>query len=159
MEQVNTNFYRGGIVRTNIGWRPVSQDSYPLLGRTSIQNLIIATGTKRDGFHMSPLISDYICNLIQNKDVDKRLEVFSPERKIINNLSRSDAIKIGVKQLLSASYQHGFTPSKNRMSEQVAQMYQDQLERLHDEVGAIDWGIPPEMLDMYKYGHAINPPK
>ena len=28
------------------------------------------------------------------------------------------------------------------------------LERLHDKVGAHDWGIPPEMLDMYRYGHA-----
>lgn len=35
------------------------------------------------------------------------------------------------------------------------QMYRDGLERLHDQVGAHDWGIPPEMLDMYRYGHAV----
>jgi hypothetical protein len=41
------------------------------------------------------------------------------------------------------------------MTEQVAQMYREGLERLHDQVGATDWGIPPEMLDMYRYGHAL----
>jgi hypothetical protein len=33
-------------------------------------------------------------------------------------------------------------------------MFKDGLERLHDHIGAFDWGIPPEMLDMYRYGHA-----
>lgn len=30
----------------------------------------------------------------------------------------------------------------------------EQAELLHDKVGANDWGIPPEMHDMYRYGHA-----
>jgi len=27
------------------------------------------------------------------------------------------------------------------------------LEALHDKLGATDWGIPPELVDMYRYGH------
>lgn len=155
MEQINRNFYRADLVRVNVGWRPTSQDTYPMIGRTSIPNLIVASGTKRDGFHMSPLISEYVAAMVHGEAVDKRFEVFSPERKPIRSLTREQAIKKATRHLVSAAYQHGFSPSKSRMPDQVENMYRDDLERLHDKVGAIDWGIPPEMLDMYRYGHAL----
>ena len=69
-------------------------------------------------------------------------------------LSREAAIAKAVRHQVSASYQHGFTPPHNRMPDQLKRMYREDLERLHDQVGARDWGIPPEMLDMYRYGHA-----
>jgi hypothetical protein len=56
IEQINFNFYRSELIRVNVGMRPTSLDTYPLIGKTSIDNLVIVTGTKRDGFHMSPLI-------------------------------------------------------------------------------------------------------
>lgn len=155
MEQINRNFYRADLVRVNVGWRPTTQDTYPLIGKTSISNLIIASGTKRDGFHMSPLISQIVVSMLYDEPVDERFTCFAPERKPIHSLTREQAISKAVRHQMSAVYQHGFTPSKNRMPEQVAQMYRDDLERLHDQVGAVDWGIPPEMLDMYRYGHAL----
>ncbi len=154
MEQINRNFYRADLVRVNVGWRPTSQDTYPMIGKTSIPNLIVASGTKRDGFHMSPLLSEYVAAMVHGETVDKRFEVFSPERKPIRSLTRTQAINKATRHLTSAAYQHGFTPSKSRMPDQVEKMFRDDLEKLHDQVGAIDWGIPPEMLDMYRYGHA-----
>ena len=154
MEQINTNFYRADLVRVNVGLRPTSQDTYPLLGKTSIGNLIIATGTKRDGFHLAPLISEQIVGLLYGDVLDERFAWFAPERKLIRSLTREEAITKAVRHQMNAAYQHGFSPSLNRMPEQVMQMYRDGLERLHDQVGAHDWGIPPEMLDMYRYGHA-----
>lgn len=154
IEQINYNFYRADLIRVNVGWRPTSQDTYPLIGKSSIHNLIIATGTKRDGFHMSPLISEYVVSMLYGEPVDSRFDVFSPERKPIRSLTREQAIEKAIRHQVSAAYQHGFSPSKNRMPDQIKQMYRDALEILHDEVGAIDWGIPPEMLDMYRYGHA-----
>jgi glycine/D-amino acid oxidase-like deaminating enzyme len=154
MEQINSDFYRGEIIQTNVGWRPAPQDSYPLIGQTSISNLIIASGTKRDGFHMSPVISDYITKLVHGEPFDKRWLQFSPERKLIKNITRQQAINKGVEAQVSAAYQHGFSPAKSRMVDQLKKMYKDDLERLHDQVGAIDWGIPSDMLDMYRYGHA-----
>ena len=154
IEQINTNFYRADLVRVNVGWRPTSQDTYPLLGKTSISNLIIATGTKRDGFHLAPLISQMMASLILNEDIDARMEVFAPERKPIYTLTRQQSIDKAVRHQISAAYQHGYAPSKSRMPQNVIQMHRDALEKLHDQVGANDWGIPPEMLDMYRYGHA-----
>lgn len=156
MEQINSNFYRADLIRVNVGWRPTSQDTYQLLGKTSIDNLIIASGTKRDGFHMSPLISEYIVAMLYDEPVDERFGCFAPERKPIHSLTREQAIDKAVRHQMSAAYQHGFAPSKSRMPEHIKQMYRDSLERLHDQVGAHDWGIPPEMLDMYRYGHAVG---
>lgn len=154
MEQINRNFYRADLVRVNVGWRPTSQDTYPMIGKTSIPNLIVASGTKRDGFHMSPLLSEYVAAMVHGESVDKRFEVFAPERKPIRSLTREQAIRKATRHLTSAAYQHGFTPSKSRMPDQLEKMFRDDLETLHDQVGAFDWGIPPEMLDMYRYGHA-----
>lgn len=154
MEQINRHFYRASLVRVNVGWRPTSQDTYPLLGRSSLPNLLIATGTKRDGFHLAPVISQYMAALLHGESVDERFAWFAPERAPLRLLTREQAVAKAVRHQLSAAYQHGFSPSKSRMPDQMAQMFRDQVERLHDEVGATDWGIPPEMLDMYRYGHA-----
>jgi hypothetical protein len=156
MEQINSNFYRAELIRVNIGWRPSTQDTYPLLGKTSISNLIVASGTKRDGFHMAPLISERIVAMLYDEPVDERFVCFSPERTPIRSLTREQAISKAVRHQMSAAYQHGFSPSSSRMPDQIKQMYRDELERLHDQVGAHDWGIPPEMLDMYRYGHAVS---
>lgn len=155
IEQINSNFYRADLIRVNVGWRPTSQDTYPLIGKTSIANLVIASGTKRDGILMAPLLSKTIVALLHGEPVDKRFAFFAPERKPIRSLTRAKAIEKSVRHLMSASYQHGFTPPKSRMVEQVRQMHRDTLERLHDQVGAHDWGIPSEMLDMYRHGHAV----
>ena len=154
IEQINHNFYRADFVKMNLGWRPTSQDTYPLIGGTSLTNLFIATGTKREGFHLSPLISEYLSELILFGKEDKRFSFFKPERKLIKSLKREEAISKAVRHYVSAAYQHGFSPSKNRMPDQLKNMYREDLERLHDKIGADDWGIPPEMIDMYRYWHA-----
>lgn len=155
IEQINSNFYRADFIKTNVGWRPTSQDTYPMMGRTSVKNLIIVTGTKREGFHLCPVISDKIVSILFNEPVEADFEMFKPERPLIKNLTREQAIEKAVRHQMSAAYQHGFNPSKSRMPDQLRQMFRADVERLHDQVGAFDWGIPPEMLDMYRYGHAI----
>lgn len=153
MEQINFNFFKANLLRINVGWRPTSQDTYPLLGKTSISNLFIASGTKRDGFHMAPVISENIVNMLYGDPVDIRFEWFAPERKPIRQLSRQQAIEKTVRHQMSAAYQHGYSPSASLKSDQIRNMLKNDLERLHDSVGALDWGIPPEMVDMYRYGH------
>ncbi len=154
INEINENLFDAQMVRVNVGWRPTTQDTYPLLGRTSIGNLVIATGTKRNGFHLSPLISEMMAALMMGEDVDKRLGVFAPERKIIRELSHDDAIKIGIESLISQHYQHGYKPSNIRMEKLVQEGFRRDLEELHYKVGALDWGIPPELINMYKRGHA-----
>ena len=154
IRQVNRNFDRADFVRCNVGWRPTSQDGYPMIGGCDFVNLNICTGTKRDGFHMAPLLADTLACLATGESVDPRLNVFSPQRKLINSMSRENAIDLAVKHKINAAYQHGFEPSYSRMHDEIASNYRADLNKLHDEVGAQSWGIPPEMIDMYRYGHA-----
>jgi glycine/D-amino acid oxidase-like deaminating enzyme len=154
IEQINHNFYRADMIRVNVGWRPTSQDSLPLIGPTRLTNLIVATGTKRDGLHLSPLISETIAAFLRGEAVDPRFAAFAPDRKPLRLLTREKAIAKTVRHQINASYQHGFVPAHGPMRKQLEASLRDNLERLHDDVGAKDWGIPPEMIDMYRYGHA-----
>ena len=153
MDQVNEDFYKAELVRVNVGWRPVSSDTYPIIGKSEINNLYIASGTKRDGFHLSPLISEIICSQIFGELQDPRLKQFEPSRKLIRSLTREQAITKSVRHMMSAAFQHEFNPSRGRMSSTLIQSYRTDLERLHDQVGAYEWGIPPELIEMYRYGH------
>ncbi|MAA53544.1 MAG: FAD-dependent oxidoreductase [Phycisphaerae bacterium] len=153
IEEINNDFYESELLNINIGLRPTTQDLYPLLGRTSIHNLIIASGTKRDGFHLSPVISDFIVKLILKKQSDINFSFFKPERELIKDLSRKDAINLYLKNIMSEQYQHGFRPSCLPMEKQVIESYRNKIEKLHDKVGAYDWGIPPLMVGMYDKGY------
>jgi len=154
--QINTNFYRAELTKINVGWRPTSQDTQPLLGATSMNNLFVMSGTKRDGFHMAPYISSQMANLICNNEIDKDFLVFNPERPLLKLHDRETAIAKGVRHQMSAAYQHGFTPPTSRLIDNIRNSIYDDLQKLHDTVGAYDWGIPPEMIEMYRYGHATN---
>ncbi len=152
-QQISDRFYNADIQRINVGWRPVSLDGYPLIGKTSLANLLVVSGTKRDGFHLSPVISSLIVSMLQDMPVDERIVQFAPEREPIRALDRRTAIDKTVRHWLSAAYQHGYSASTPRVTEQLIQAWRDDLERLHDRIGALDWGIPPEMVDMYRHGH------
>ena len=80
INEINNNFYAATLIKTNVGWRPTTQDTFPLLGKSSLDNLFIATGTKRDGFHNSPVISENIASLMrENKAINKEFQIFNPE--------------------------------------------------------------------------------
>jgi len=157
MDQINTGFMRAGLVNVNVGWRPTTSDTYPLFGRTSVDNLFVLGGTKRDGFHLSPVICRDLVALMLHEPIDARYETLAPERALIRNLGREAAIDKGVRHQYNAALQHDFVPARSRMPEQLRAMIRSDLEALHDRVGATDWGIPPELVDMYRYGHIAAP--
>ena len=114
MEQINTDYYRSELVKVNVGWRPTSADTLPLLGKTSIPNLIVATGTKRDGLYCSPVISNYLADLILDNKSNLDLSLFKPERKLVRIYTREEAIQITVRDSINVAYQHDFVPAKTR---------------------------------------------
>ncbi len=154
INQINTNFEKSEIVKINVGWRPTSSDTYPLIGKTnSYKNLFIVSGTKREGYHLSPVISEIIANQIVSNKKNKILNIFHPERKLIRSLTRENAIQKALDHLISAAYQHDFIPSDENLEKTLKIAYLDELNALHDKFKAFDWGIPVEMIQMYKYGH------
>lgn len=155
MNQINSDYYRSQLVAVNVGWRPTSEDTLPLIGGTSIRDLFVATGTKRDGLHCSPVISEYLADLILEGASRQKLDLFKPERKPVRIYTRKEAVALGVRSAINAHYQHGFQPSHNRIVEDLEAAYQADLEKLHDAAGAADWGIPPEMIGLYRWNKKI----
>jgi glycine oxidase len=153
MEQINANYYKAQLTTVNMGWRPTSEDTLPMVGATAISNLYVATATKRDGLHCSPLIARCIVDLMCAQPVSHDLSSFRPDREPVKVLTRAEAVDVFVRHSMNANYQHDFVPAKNKMVEQLEAMYRRDIEDLHDKVGANDWGIPPELVDMYRYGH------
>ncbi len=125
---------RAEITRVNVGWRPIALDTYPLLGGTSLPNLAIASGTRRDGFHLAPLIADHLAALLHGEPTDPRLAMFAPERAPLRTLTRAQAIERAVRA--------GGDP--------------DELARIHDAAGADSWGIPPELVPVYRAGVTVG---
>ncbi|AOJ61184.1 FAD-dependent oxidoreductase [Burkholderia ubonensis] len=153
MDQINTRFSRANLVNVNVGWRPTTSDLYPLFGETSVRDLWILGGTKRDGFHLSPVLCRDLVAAMRGQPIDSRYAELAPERKLIRNMTREAAIAKTVRHQINAAYQHDFVPARNRMVEQLQNAMRADLEALHDRLGATDWGIPPELVDMYRYGH------
>ena len=60
------------------GLRPATPDGLPILGRTSIKNLFVATGHFRNGILLAPITAQLMTDCILN-DVEPPLE-FSPMR-------------------------------------------------------------------------------
>lgn len=155
MEQVNSDFYKAEIYKTIVGYRPTTMDTFPLFGETSIKGIWIATGTKRDGFHLSPRIADELSRCLI--DGGQPFEAsFVPERKLILEVPRQAAIDRAVTHIISTAYQHGFTlPHANwepMIEDAVRQKVLDAYER--SGMSRYPFGIPAELLDMYRYGHA-----
>jgi glycine oxidase len=153
MDQINTRFSRANLINVNVGWRPTTSDTYPLFGATSLRKLWILGGTKRDGFHLSPVLCEDLVAAMRGLPIDVRYAELAPERKLVRNMTREAAITKSVRHLINASYQHDFVPARNRMVETLQRATRADLEALHDRLGAVDWGIPPELIDMYRYGH------
>ncbi|PCJ96953.1 MAG: amino acid dehydrogenase [Flavobacteriaceae bacterium] len=64
------------------GYRPVSPDGLPYIGRTSkYKNLSIATGHAMMGWSLGPATGKLISEIITNKKPSMRIDGFHPERK------------------------------------------------------------------------------
>ncbi len=148
--EINQNFYSSELIAVNVGNRPITLDQYPLIGKVACDNLFMVSGTNRDGFHLSPVLSDYLVRIILEKELPFDISFFSPTREPVHDLSREDAIKYNVDSLMSEQYQHGFVASNIRQVEQIRNDWKKQVIAVHDKVGATDWGIPPLMFKLYR---------
>jgi glycine oxidase len=152
MTELNCMFYKMQLENIAVGFRPTSADTYPLVGATSIENFYILTGTKRDGIHMSPLYVQEMSKAILTGH-ECFNGIFKPERKLIKTLTKEEGVKLAVQHLTSAGYQHGLNLPTAGWKTNISDMLREKVEEAYERSGITDYGIPPELLDMYRYGH------
>lgn len=106
MDQINQRIYRSHVARLTVGNRPVSMDTFPLLGQTSVKGLWIVGGTYREGLQQSPYLSSIVADAILQNKPNQYLDLFTPERMPINTLTKDEAIKESVNHYISGAYEH-----------------------------------------------------
>jgi glycine oxidase len=68
------------LVETTVGLRPGSPDNAPILGHTSVEGLLVATGHYRSGILLAPVTADCLVELITTGVTPEAIAPFSPER-------------------------------------------------------------------------------
>ena len=80
IKEININFNNIKIDKICIGHRPTTVDTFPILGPLSVDGMWVASGTKRDGLTLSPLIGKAIANMVlSNKKNDLIPKEFYPK--------------------------------------------------------------------------------
>lgn len=151
MEQINEGYYNATLERWIVGHRPTALDNFPLIGETSVKGLWILSGTRREGIHVSPLLARSLSGELLGQP--PLLEhPFAPERPLIRVMTREEGIQRAVAHLKSSAYQHGLHLPNNGWCDFIDGMLRSQVEQIYNGCGIHDYGVPPEMLGIYKLG-------
>ena len=112
LHEINTSLRTDEVISMRAGTRPLTSDGYPLIGRTRVDGLFIATGTYRNGILLAPGIADIIAS-----EVSGTLPVgsnpFDPRRRqLLKGPAHLDEIvRSGVRDLVSFIQEpHGSLP-------------------------------------------------
>ena len=68
------------LVETSVGLRPGSPDNSPMLGETSVEGLVLATGHYRNGILLAPVTGWAIAELLSTGEAPEIVSPFSPQR-------------------------------------------------------------------------------
>lgn len=68
------------LLETVAGLRPGSPDNAPMVGETTVEGLILATGHYRNGILLTPLTADAVVELLETGAVPPGLAPYSPRR-------------------------------------------------------------------------------
>jgi len=69
------------LIEVSTGLRPGTADNAPLLGRTAVDGLVLATGHYRNGILLTPVTADGIAELLASGTVAAELAPFGPLRE------------------------------------------------------------------------------
>jgi glycine oxidase len=132
-EQLDQRIFFADIQQWLIGNRPVAIDGFPLIGRTSIEALLVATATYRDGFHCSPIIAQLMADdLLGVNCVVDELPYFVPERAPIELMTAQEAMEELIFSAVSGSYEMGVSlPGWHLGTEPFDQFYRQAVERYY----------------------------
>jgi len=147
MEQLNHTMHAGNVFSTSVGNRPISLDTYPLLGATRIEGLIVATGTYRDGFHLWPLNARLICDLVIDSYESPELQYFRVHRPHIQTFGLNEAVEQTIKYYSAVGYEHGLKIPKVGWHEMFNEYFREKAMSLYAELDS-DIVLHPDLFSL-----------
>ncbi|MBN9542398.1 MAG: FAD-binding oxidoreductase [Alphaproteobacteria bacterium] len=152
VEQLHQDFYKAKMQKIMVGNRPASLDGLPLIGETSVKGLWVISGTYRDGFHQSPIISEEVANRILGIDTSTDLSIFSPERKPIEHYTVEESIKEATKHYMSGAYERAMKLPKAGWDDFISGMIEDKIRELYNKIG-VNFALNPDIVLMFQFSN------
>jgi glycine oxidase len=147
MEQLDTNYCKAEIAKWCSGYRPITIDTFPLIGATGCEGVYVLSGTYRDGIFNSPLYADLISREILEEECLLN-HSFAPQRKPLETMTQEESISSAIKHYFSAAYMHDLQMPKMGVNALFESMLHQIFEETYAELG-ITQAVPPEILVMY----------
>lgn len=134
-------------IEWRVGNRPMSLDGFPMFGRTSMDGLVVATGTYRDGFHCSPVVAQYVADdILGQTPLNERLPLFNPQRAPIETTTPREAVDLLVDTAVSGAWEVGVAlPGWHIGEEPFEAHYTRAMNRFYDLLKA-PVALLPEIL-------------
>ena len=151
MNQIGPVVGRAIFDKYTYGFRPVSEDIFPLIGESCIKGIWYLNGTKRSGLTMSPYVCSELAKQILFGKSDLPSE-FNPSRKLISYFNKDIAIEKAVIGMYNKENTHNMTLSdSNNFKEYFSRLKKD-IEEVYEEFNLKNFGIHPELIGNYKNG-------
>tara|TARA_B100002051_G_C16420776_1_gene479282 strand:- start:197 stop:697 length:501 start_codon:yes stop_codon:yes gene_type:complete len=149
MNQIGPVVGRASFTDYVFGFRPVSEDVFPLLGETCLKGIWYLNGTKRDGLTMSPFICSEMAKEILNGK-SKLPKEFTPSRKLISYFNKEKAIQKTIIAKYNKENTHNMLlPDSNDIPGHFNKL-RISIEKTYKKYQLKNFGIHPELLSLYE---------
>ncbi|HWM84687.1 MAG TPA: FAD-dependent oxidoreductase [Kofleriaceae bacterium] len=144
LDQLDQNLQSARLEKWQIGNRPISIDTCPLIGPTSLAGLWILSGTYRDGLFLSPLLGQHMAQRVLGQP-GLIEEYFTPERRPLPTLSAAQARVEAARHYEAVGVEHGMRLPRIGWHNDFKTAHAAMIERLYDALDP-EYVLPPEFL-------------
>lgn len=146
-DEFHSAFMHAQVSVRPVGYRPVTLDSFPLLGESTVPRLWFCTGTKRDGLTGAPWLARQIAAGVLGERSELP-ELFRPCRALISYHRRPRAIEHALLGTLGSDTMRGLRMPSHR-GDDWFELQRRRIEAVYERRGIEEFGIHPELLHCY----------
>jgi glycine oxidase len=145
IEQINHYLHEAKVLKCIAGNRPISLDTFPLIGGTSINNLWLLTATYRDGLHQSPVLATIMAKQILGK-LPSFDNIFKPERPFIQSITYEQALSDGIDHYMATAYEQSMVLPRVGWNSMVKELIAERIKKIYNDLGFV---IPTDLLLLF----------
>lgn len=143
IDQLDQGLAYSKVLEWRIGNRPVSLDTFLLLGWSNVERLYVITGTYRDGIHGSPLIAMIATDELLEGEA-RFNHPFQATRCPISTMSAKESVAEAVYQATCTGFEASLVLPRLWHHEVVPLLF-NEVTRFYELLGS-DRGLSPELL-------------
>lgn len=144
IDQIDQRYAHSQIDHWRVGNRPVSLDTFPLIGPTGVAGLFVATGTYRDGFDGSPVIAEIMADeILEGKS--RYSHPFQPTRQPISVFSVEESIAEGSLHAMCTGFEASLVLPRLWPHDVLASTFPASFKKVYELLGVKD-GLSPDLV-------------